>query len=292
MCFDNNNAFLDARLAISRTSTEGRKDPKLAHAHNQAANAHLDRYMIDRAVELYRKGIAILESSDGFTETVLAIPVANLATALWLDGRYDEAYDLLIKNLKARESVFGVNDTESFRYVRSKCMYMRHLLICIHRTGKLLHVLDNVCASQGHMSDSLQFHQRALNQYRSTIGENHHRTGDLYYKVSEHYHRMGKYTTARFEHLPTTSSTLIGNIRKHLDHAIRIYSTRSHFTPELARAHHFLSVILDAAGVDSEASKARNEAVLLYRKSQPYGQRADQEISAQDYDRAICPRSL
>jgi len=88
---------------------------KLAQAYNQAANAHMDRLMIDRAIELYGKAIDIFRSLDDYTETMTTICIANLGTALWLQQRYDDAFQILIDNLRDRERAFGVDDTESFR---------------------------------------------------------------------------------------------------------------------------------------------------------------------------------
>jgi len=64
-------------------------------------------------------------------------------------------------------------------------------------TGRILHVLGNVTSSQGHLGESFKYHTRALAQYRATIGNKHHRTADLYYKVAEHYMRFGLYSQAR-----------------------------------------------------------------------------------------------
>jgi uncharacterized protein HemY len=63
-------------------------------------------------------------------------------------------------------------------------------------TGRFLHALGNVKKSQGFLDESHALHQRALRQYLSTIGRNHHRTGDLHVKVAEHYMRTGEYDKA------------------------------------------------------------------------------------------------
>ena len=63
-------------------------------------------------------------------------------------------------------------------------------------TGKLLLGYGNVEAAQGHMDKSFDLHQRCLLHYKSTVGNNHHRTGDGCVKVSDHYVRLLKYDTA------------------------------------------------------------------------------------------------
>lgn len=67
------------------------------------------------------------------------------------------------------------------------------------RTGKLLHAYGNVKASQGCLDESLEYHLRGLQQYKSTIGINHHRTGDLCVKVSDHYARLGQCDAAMYD---------------------------------------------------------------------------------------------
>jgi hypothetical protein len=63
-------------------------------------------------------------------------------------------------------------------------------------TGRFLHALANVKKSQGYMDESHELHKRALSQYLSTIGRNHHRTGDVHVKVAEHCLRAGDLTAA------------------------------------------------------------------------------------------------
>lgn len=113
--FKNNIAFLRIRLQIASVSEEGEKDPKLAQAYNQAANAYLDRNDFDMALKYYGKALDVFRSLNNYKETMTTICVANLGTALWLQGRLDEAESLILTNLQAREDEFGRDDTESFR---------------------------------------------------------------------------------------------------------------------------------------------------------------------------------
>lgn len=116
VAYKSNISFLNLRIEISQTSEMGRRDPLLAQAYNQAANAHMDRAMISEAIELYEQSIAVFKSLDGFSEPVATIVIANLGTAFWLKERYEDASNILTRNLKAREEEFGKDDTQSFRY--------------------------------------------------------------------------------------------------------------------------------------------------------------------------------
>ena len=61
----------------------------------------------------------------------------------------------------------------------------------IFRTGKTLHALGNVHYSMGEMSISRDYHERALVQYQTTLGHQHYRTGDVSYRVADHFIRLG-----------------------------------------------------------------------------------------------------
>jgi hypothetical protein len=64
------------------------------------------------------------------------------------------------------------------------------------RTGKILYALGNVCTSQGDMEDGLDFHSRCLKQYRATLGDSHHRVGDVLYRLADHMIRLNKFSKA------------------------------------------------------------------------------------------------
>src|SRR5436190_18662732 len=77
-----------------------------------------------------------------------------------------------------------------------KIMFL--LTVDASRTGRFLYALGNVKASQGLFDESFSYHQRALLQYKSTIGKNHHRTGDAYIKVADHFSRLGRSEDAMY----------------------------------------------------------------------------------------------
>lgn len=56
--------------------------------------------------------------------------------------------------------------------------------------------MGNIRVSQGRFGEAFNFHNRALLQYHATIGDNHHRTADLCYKMAEHWLRLGQIDNA------------------------------------------------------------------------------------------------
>ena len=59
-------------------------------------------------------------------------------------------------------------------------------------TGRFLHALGNVYTAQGDVRQGFDYHRKALKQYKSTIGNNHHRTGDANISVADHLLRLNK----------------------------------------------------------------------------------------------------
>jgi hypothetical protein len=66
----------------------------------------------------------------------------------------------------------------------------------MYRTGKLLLGYGNVKLAQGQLDESFLLHQRCLQQYKSTVGSNHHRTADGCVKVASHYVRLEIFESA------------------------------------------------------------------------------------------------
>ncbi len=52
--------------------------------------------------------------------------------------------------------------------------------------------MGNIKASQGLLDESLLFHERAYDQLTATVGNNHHRTCDVSYRIADHYARLGR----------------------------------------------------------------------------------------------------
>lgn len=115
IAFANNLAFLNIREEISKTSEEGAKDLTLAQAYNQAGNAYLDQGNMEEAIKLYQKALNVFRSRSDYTKDMTTICVANLGTALWMQGDYEKAFNLLVDNLLARQKAYGHDDTTSFR---------------------------------------------------------------------------------------------------------------------------------------------------------------------------------
>ncbi|PVH87326.1 hypothetical protein DL98DRAFT_271169 [Cadophora sp. DSE1049] len=142
-------------------------------------------------------------------------------------------------------------------------------------TGKLLHAYGNVKASKSELDKSYEFHLRGLQQYKSTIGNNHHRTADLCVKVSDHYTRLRQYSAASYL----------------LDQALKIYGDRGYYDPEKARALYKKGRLLQLLQDTEEKSKKYlDEALQLNRKLKKGGadfRKGIEDLTDRDFDDLI-----
>lgn len=67
-----------------------------------------------------------------------------------------------------------------------------------HRTGRVLHGLGNIQYDRGNVTESEQYHERALAHYQRTIGNGHHKTADLFHKMAQHCLRRGELEIAKY----------------------------------------------------------------------------------------------
>ncbi|EOD50697.1 putative tetratricopeptide repeat domain-containing protein [Neofusicoccum parvum UCRNP2] len=207
-----------------------RRDMRLAISWNELGNAHMLNSDWRRGEACFERSVATMRQLAFFEEINLSLPVVNLGLSWWLQGRNEEALGLLLQGLGERQKAFGSDDRESFI------------------TGRFLHALGNVKAAVGRREESLAFHRKALLHYKSTLGNNHHRTADVCVKVAEHSIRLKQEDTAMAL----------------LDHALKAYSNRETYVPEKARALFKRSQVLRMMRKADEAEQVREEAAELY----------------------------
>lgn len=120
--------------------------------------------------------------------------------------------------------------------------------------------------SQGSIDESFAYHQRALIQYKSTVGNNHHRTAALCYKVADHYIRLQQNDAAlSVVYCLSWIEGLMGALRTLLDQALKIYGDRPEYTPEKARAHFLKGNLLMKLQDPEKGQAALEQSFDLYR---------------------------
>ncbi|KAJ6186405.1 hypothetical protein N7519_007706 [Penicillium mononematosum] len=177
-----------------------------------------------------------------------SLALIKLGLAYWLMNRPEEASERLETARKEREELFGPNDRQSMI------------------TGRVLYGLGNVRHSQGLLDDSLDYHQRALLHFKETVGNNHHRTGNSCFKVSEHYLRIGNLTEAI----------------ELLDQAIKIFDRHHCYLGERGRSYFLKSAVLEQQGQDEISQSCLQAARTLYNTLN--GDVSGADLKLQDFD--------
>ncbi|KAE8330159.1 hypothetical protein BDV39DRAFT_202346 [Aspergillus sergii] len=115
----------------------------------------------------------------GTVDERLYLAYAERAISRTQDGLYEEGEANLKEALRIRKALgnyiprSGKNDRESVR------------------TGLILYVLGNLRAVRSQWDQSFEFHYRAWDHMRATVGEKDFYTASVAHKIAEHFFRMG-----------------------------------------------------------------------------------------------------
>ena len=159
----------------------------------------------------------------------------------------------------------------------------------IPSTGRFYHGLGNVKASQGLLEESFNFHRRARDHYRLTIGRQHHRTADANVRLADHFIRKNDIEGARYvESSLGFTALLTSTFRELLNKAVQAYSDRGDiYYPEKSRAlykRHKVQVML---GKTQDARCDADASLQLHRQARPEDQRPFESLKDEDFDSTI-----
>ncbi|KAF2092428.1 TPR-like protein, partial [Rhizodiscina lignyota] len=225
-------------------------DMRLAISWNELGNAHMLNKNYQMGEECFLKSIEEMKRLKNFHPILISLPIANLGLAYWLQQKYEQALAVLEEGLQERKDVFGSDDRDSFI------------------TGRFLHALGNVKGSQDNQDKAFDYHRRALQQYKSTLGNRHHRTADVFVKVAEHHIRLKQHEMALAL----------------LDHALGAYSSAPHFMPEKVRASFKRSQALRCLQRTDEANSELSKCFKLYDENRKV---KETDLSDADVDELI-----
>ncbi|KAK2031996.1 hypothetical protein LX32DRAFT_691265 [Colletotrichum zoysiae] len=141
--------------------------------------------------------------------------------------RLVEAETALVEIIETFAAANGVDDILSFK------------------TGKMLYALGNVYVSQKRFQKGLELHSRCLRQYRATLGDSHHRIGDICHRLAD--------DNLRFGHL-AEALVLINQ-------ALKVFRNRHQYRQELCRTLYKASQVSRAMGEERQSAEKLQEAV-------------------------------
>ncbi|KAH1845095.1 hypothetical protein KXX43_006719 [Aspergillus fumigatus] len=251
-CLSHTEQLLKLRLETS--SSTGKNDIRLAIAHNEYGIALVMNNEYEKSIAAFKTSIDVYRGLLDYWPSMDTNPRTNMSFTFWVMGDLDQAWQTLRDLLSDRETKFGVNDRESYR------------------TGRVYHGLGNICYDRGQFEESEDWHQRALSQYQSTLGNSHHKTADLCYRVAQHCLRRGEMEHAR---------TLI-------DQALKTYSLReSVYLPELARTTFLKAQLAMISGEVSEATDLFKKAKDMRCRIPHAPHKPDASLRESDFDRLV-----
>ncbi|OKL62070.1 hypothetical protein UA08_02958 [Talaromyces atroroseus] len=233
----------------------GGTDQTVGVSWNELGNAYFQNNDTIEAEKCFLKSKSFFESMEDATSISISMPLINLGFAALAQGRLNEAEMIFSQALTDREKEYGRDDKISFV------------------TGKLLLGYGNVKFAQGKLDDSSLLHQRCLQQYKSTVGNNHRRTADSCVKVASHLVRVENFEPALIL----------------LNQAIKIYTAGGHlhFIAELTRARRNRGLLLQSLGRGADAITDLDVARELWQIMCPGDWRKFEDLSDEDFDQKI-----
>ena len=171
-------------------------------AYSEMGYAFLANDMYDKAIECCETSSAIYKKTPEYLSGDYwpHFAISHQAWALLGLHRGEEAVPMLLETLRWRESKFGKDDTESAKYTDSSTPFpsRSNTDSPFHRLGFTLHVLGRIRAQQGLWDESFDSLQRALVNFRATVGKSAHRTAAVCVTLAEHLARFAQPGEAKY----------------------------------------------------------------------------------------------
>lgn len=104
----------NAMMVQEMGTTPNGNDLRLAISWNELGNAYMLNDQWSKGEECFQKSIDLMRQLERFDKVLISLPVVNLGLAYWLQGRHEQATDILLEGLKDREAAFGADDRVSF----------------------------------------------------------------------------------------------------------------------------------------------------------------------------------
>lgn len=156
-----------------------------------------------------------------------------------------------------------------------------------------MHALGNVKISQGSVEDppdivaleaGFDWHQKAYKHYMKTIGEDHHRTADVSYRLADDYMILTQHgaADAKLNHDCAGSVLFLCHhlYTAHLDsvfleRSLKVFNSKTCFLPEKMRTLNLKGILNDRLGRKDDAERHFEQVRELYNlskaESEPVG---------------------
>ncbi|OCK85533.1 hypothetical protein K432DRAFT_439187 [Lepidopterella palustris CBS 459.81] len=246
------HALVEMNAQEEASASSGIKGRTYTIALGHLGTAKMLIGQFDEAARLFEESKTIREGVPRFNKLSLYSSYIGQSCLAWIAGDYPRAADILLRALRDREEIYGLNDKEG------------------PRAGELLYGLGRIKWDEGKFEESFAYFARALSQYRSTLGPGHISTANTCYKLSNCY--------LRFRDFETASAML--------EQARRTFSVSPLTKRELARTFYKVGQMHMAMGNYDQAQQAIHHAWDLRRNIVADARNAN-ELREKDFDELI-----
>ncbi|KAF4633455.1 hypothetical protein G7Y89_g4662 [Cudoniella acicularis] len=225
----------DVRMQIERKKEHLGRHAGLAYT--ELGRALLLNNRLEEAIQYNRDGKAILVELEQFKAGKYWPDFAIIQEAIALNGlnRGEEAIPGLQASIAFREKRYGPNDTESFKL------------------GYFLQILGNIYSKKGNGEEAGKLYQRALSNYRATVGDHFYRTSQVCVKLAEHHARELQVEAANI----------------YFDQALKNFKLHGFTKPELIRTMYRKAKFLENIENYDSAAQLMGETLVLYKELVP-----------------------
>ncbi|RDW76977.1 hypothetical protein BP6252_05030 [Coleophoma cylindrospora] len=194
----------------------------------------------EEAEDYYRRCLKAWEGLEGDRKLFTAM----LATCLWLQGKLHEAEETVMPLITDR------NDRTDFSFVLRTGLAMFALGNIQTAQGEEFEKCQDIVAARGKYEEAYQTHLQALQIYRATLGERHHKTADAFYKMGCHLHRKRSYFEAT----------------NMLESALKRYEDHDYLQNEIARVKYKMGCVHQDMGLLSKGREEIDAAKRIRRR--------------------------
>jgi tetratricopeptide (TPR) repeat protein len=118
-CLKRFQAWIEASETKSSNLDDFNSQYELALYYNEIGVAYGMNGMYALAIDHLLKSIEYFQSMSDYDDTLLSWPEPNLGFMYWVQGRFEEAKQVLLEILQVQEDAWGPDDQKTFKSVNN-----------------------------------------------------------------------------------------------------------------------------------------------------------------------------
>ncbi|KAH8729231.1 nb-arc and tpr domain-containing protein [Ilyonectria robusta] len=247
------SAWIDILNDLIKKQNKPQHVLALATAYNQMGICCVNKDMVPEAMDSFNQSLTTFKGVHDAPQFSGTFPAISLSLLYVLEGRPDEAEEILSPVLEEHERLLGVDD------------------LTTTESGHIWRTMGNIRNAQRRYPEALDYHERAVKNIRTILGRKHYFAGDCSYSVAMDLMRQGRLERAR----------------EHLDVAIEAFAATSHSKSQEARALWKKGCLLKQMGDKSGGQDFLQEAMKRRRKLVPGDDRNLEELKDEDWTKLV-----